>query len=130
MSRRTQERLAESLSAADVHLISLRPELEGLIVPSKFYGVAAAGRASIFIGDGDGEIARTLRRIDGGITVPQGDGSALASAVLALAADPRRCAVMGMNARGAFDQEYDKLLAVKRWSALFTELGRGQGYRI
>jgi hypothetical protein len=31
-----RERLAESLSAFDAHLVSLRPELEGLIVPSKF----------------------------------------------------------------------------------------------
>src|SRR5262249_645775 len=31
------ELLAQSLSAADVHLVSLRPNLEGLIVPSKFY---------------------------------------------------------------------------------------------
>ena len=36
-----RERLAESLSAADVHIVSLRPELEGLIVPSKIYGIAA-----------------------------------------------------------------------------------------
>ncbi len=120
-----QERLAESLSAADAHLISLRPELEGLIVPSKFYGVAAAGRASIFIGDASGEIARILRRIDGGIVVPQGDGAALATAVLALAADPRRCTTIGVNARRAFDLEYDKPLAVKRWEQLVGELALG-----
>src|SRR5262245_8867122 len=49
--------LAQSLSVADVHLVSLRPELEGLIVPSKFYGICAAGRPTLFIGDGD-EIGR------------------------------------------------------------------------
>src|SRR5690606_33607100 len=43
--------LPYSLSVADVQLISLRPELEGLIVPSKFYAIAAAGRASLFGGD-------------------------------------------------------------------------------
>src|SRR5262249_8429579 len=36
------DRLRYSLGLPDVHLISLRPQLEGLIVPSKFYGVAAA----------------------------------------------------------------------------------------
>src|SRR5262249_23188636 len=56
----SREQLSQSLSAADLHLISLRPELEGLIVPSKFYGILAAGRASIFIGDPNSEIARTL----------------------------------------------------------------------
>ncbi|MEO1544578.1 MAG: glycosyltransferase family 4 protein, partial [Pseudomonadota bacterium] len=51
-----RDALSESLSAADVHLVSLRPELEGLIVPSKYYGIAAAGRPVIFIGDDQGEI--------------------------------------------------------------------------
>ncbi len=113
-----REHLAESLSVADVHLVSLRPELEGLIVPSKFYGIAAAGRATIFIGDGEGEIARELRRIDGGVTVAQGDGKGLAEAVLALAADPMRCREMGRNARQAFERDYDKPRAVGQWQRL------------
>lgn len=33
-----------NFSVADVHLVSLDPRLEGFIVPSKFYGIAAAGR--------------------------------------------------------------------------------------
>ena len=39
-----RERLAESLSCADVHLVKLRPEMEGLIVPGKVYGILAVGR--------------------------------------------------------------------------------------
>src|SRR5262249_41749606 len=80
--------LAQSLSAADVHLVSLRPVLEGLIVPSKFYGICAAGRPTLFIGDGDGEIARLIRRHDCGRSVCAGDGAGLAQTVLELAADP------------------------------------------
>src|SRR5574342_267951 len=72
-----KQRLAESLSAADVHLVSLRPTLEGLIVPSKFYGIAAAGRPTIFVGDEDGEIAQLIARHECGRTVATGDGKAL-----------------------------------------------------
>ena len=43
------EDLKYSLSVPDVHWISLRPELEGLIVPSKVYGIAAAGRPIIAV---------------------------------------------------------------------------------
>ena len=56
-----RERLAETLGLVDLHLVSLNPKLEGLIVPSKFYGVAAAARPTIFIGAPDGEIARLPR---------------------------------------------------------------------
>ena len=55
-----KEHLGETLAVADVHLVSLNPKLEGLIVPSKFYGIAAAGRPTIFIGIEDGEIAHIL----------------------------------------------------------------------
>jgi glycosyltransferase involved in cell wall biosynthesis len=111
-------RLAESLSAADVHLVSLRPELEGLIVPSKFYGIAAAGRPAVFIGDPDGELARVIAAAGCGLTVRQGDGAALARAALRLAADPALCASMGAAARRLFEAEYDQPIAVARWQAL------------
>jgi hypothetical protein len=113
--------LAPSLSTADVHLVSLRPELEGLIVPSKFYGICAAGRPTLFIGDGDGEIASLIRRHDCGRSVSVGDGAALARTVLALAADPVACRGLGQRARQAFDAEFDKSLALARWDELLLQ---------
>ena len=94
-----RERLAESLSAADVHLVSLKPELEGLIVPSKFYGVAAAGRPTIFIGDPDGEIPRLISQHNIGRTVANGDCAGLAETILSLAADQATCRLMGARAQ-------------------------------
>src|SRR5690606_3131947 len=41
------EMLSESLGVSDVHIVSLLPSLEHCIVPSKFYGVLAAGRPTI-----------------------------------------------------------------------------------
>jgi len=81
--------LAESLSVPHVHLISLQPALEGLIVPSKFYGIAAAGRASIFIGRKDGELARILCDTYAGQVVEQGAGAELGRMIQAMADDPK-----------------------------------------
>src|SRR5262249_20173242 len=53
-------RLTESLCVPDVHLVCLRTDMEGLVVPSKFYGVLAAGRPCLFIGDPEGEVALAL----------------------------------------------------------------------
>jgi colanic acid biosynthesis glycosyl transferase WcaI len=39
-----QKMLSYSLAVADAHWLSLNPKLEGLLVPSKFYGIAAAGK--------------------------------------------------------------------------------------
>jgi glycosyltransferase involved in cell wall biosynthesis len=124
-----REHLAESLSAADVHLVSLRPELEGLIVPSKFYGIAAAGRPAVFVGDEDGEIARIIAHHQCGLRVATGDGTALASTIRDLAANPDVCRRMGERARQAFEAELDKPIAVGRWVHLLREVAgavRGQ----
>ena len=42
--------LRSSLSAADVHLVSLRQEMEGLSIPSKIYGVLAHGLFEMGVG--------------------------------------------------------------------------------
>jgi glycosyltransferase involved in cell wall biosynthesis len=119
-----RERLSESLSTADVHLVSLRPELEGLIVPSKFYGIAAAGRPTIFVGDTDGEIARLISRHQCGCAVAMGDGRGLAQAIRGFAADPEHTRAMGVRARQAFAREFDKPIAVAKWRGLFDELAK------
>jgi colanic acid biosynthesis glycosyl transferase WcaI len=117
-----RERLGQSLSAFDVHLVSLRPELEGLIVPSKYYGIIAAGRPSVFIGDLDGEIARANNRIGCGVNVAEGDSAALAAAVLRLAREPETCREMGRRARQAFDAEFDQRISVAKWRALLRRV--------
>lgn len=115
-------RLAESLSVPDIHLISLRPELEGLIVPSKFYGIAAAGRPAIFIGDPNGEIGRILTETGTGLTVAESDGAGLARAVRTLAENPRRAAEMGRRARALFEARYDVRFAVEAWDEAIRAL--------
>jgi colanic acid biosynthesis glycosyl transferase WcaI len=118
-----REILAQSLSVADVHLVSLRPELEGLIVPSKFYGIAAVGRPTIFIGDQDGEIAEILREHDCGMTVAEGDTSTLAESIQKLASDRVTSQRLGENARRAFESHFDQAIAMARWTGLLCELG-------
>ena len=110
-----EERLGESLAACDVHLVSLLPAFEGLIVPSKFYTAAAAGRAVIFIGEPDGEIARAITAHGCGLVVAPGDAAGLAGAIRELRASPDRLRAMGERARAAFEREWDKPIALARW---------------
>jgi len=97
-----REMLSRSLSAADAHLVSLQPQLEGLIVPSKFYGALAVGRPVIFIGAHDGELARIIGEHRCGSVVAPGDAEGLAEAIQALAADPEAAAEMGRRGLEAY----------------------------
>ena len=115
-----RERLAETLGIADVHLVSLNPKLEGLIVPSKFYSVAAAGRPTLFIGALDGEIAQLINETGCGFTVVPGDGQALVDRISQLAMDAELSASMGAGARAAFEKRWDKDRAIKQWEEVLN----------
>jgi len=117
-----RSQLGQSLGVADVHVVTLRPELEGLVVPSKFYGIAAVGRPTIFIGDPEGEIGRIVRETASGACVGQGDVKALVDAITSLRDDPEVRQQMGRNARRAFDLNFDKSIAVAAWRSLFHAL--------
>ncbi len=112
------ELLPESLSVPDVHLVILRPELEGLIVPSKFYGIAAAGRPTIHVGAMDGEIPRLLRKAEAGLAVARGDGEGLALAILRLRDDAALRERMGHNARLLCEARFSRRAALERWEAV------------
>ena len=117
-----REALADSLAAADVHLASLLPELEGLIVPSKTYGILAAGRPAIFIGDPDGELARLVAETDCGFAVRCADGAALAAALRSLHANRDELARMGARARVVFETRFTLDRAVRSWLQLLADL--------
>jgi colanic acid biosynthesis glycosyl transferase WcaI len=114
--------LSDSLAAADVHLVSLLPALEGLIVPSKVYGILAAGRPVVFIGDTRGEVANLLRDNDCGISVAPGAGPSLADELLALQADPNRVLALGTNARRLALARHTSHGAATDWAGLLSEL--------
>lgn len=121
-----EEALSDTLAAADIHLLCLRRELEGLIVPSKLYGIYAAGRPALNWGDMDGEVARELERSATGVTVPDRDPTALAAAIKRLAHDPDLRALQGARARAALVGHYSLPRALAAWRALLHGLASGR----
>ena len=121
-----RDRLAQSLGAADAHLVTLRPELEGLIVPSKFYGIAAAARPTIFIGDPKGEIGAEIRAANCGLCVHQGDVEGLVAAIRDLRDSAELRERMGQNARRILDERFDKPIAIECWRTLLRAVGEGR----
>lgn len=113
-----REALRYSLLVPDVHLISLQPALEGLVVPSKLYGIAAAGRPIMFVGDPDGDVAAFLRTAKCGATVKVGDATGLADHLQHLNRSADLRDDWGQNARAAFMAHYDRPIACAAWRDL------------
>jgi glycosyltransferase involved in cell wall biosynthesis len=76
-----KERLRFSLSAADVHLVSLRSDMAGLSVPSKLYGIMAAARPVLFIGPAESEVALVIKEAQCGQVIRPGDTNAAIAAL-------------------------------------------------
>jgi len=117
--------LSYSLGAADVHWVSLDPRLEGLMVPSKFYGIAAAGKPIIVIGDPNGELAQLVRRNACGFAVAPGDSDALAATLRQLSETPQTVSEMGARARKMLDAHFTRRQGLARWRQLLDHLDAG-----
>lgn len=115
-----REDLGHSLTSADVHLICLENALSGMVVPSKLYGVMAAGRPSIYVGPRDSDVWRILEETDAGICVENGDVDGLVKALETLKGDEKLRAKMGKNAREAFVNRFDRGHALRKWEAVLT----------
>lgn len=113
-----QRTLAQSLGACNAHWVSLNPSLEGLVVPSKFYGIAAAGRPIIAIGARDGELARLVEQHGCGVIIEPGDAAPLVAALRRLAGDEQARADMGAQARKMLDAHFTRQQAFERWERL------------
>jgi len=73
--------LSESLGAGDLHLVTMREGMSGLVVPSKFYGILAAKRPCLFVGPPDSEVARVIVEVECGGVFSNGDAEGLAQAI-------------------------------------------------
>ncbi|MBK8270990.1 MAG: glycosyltransferase family 4 protein [Planctomycetes bacterium] len=115
------ERLGELLSAADICLISQHEEMFDKALPYKVYGVFAAGKPTVFVGNGQSEIVRWLIESHVGLAVRQGDVDGL-RALTRLLDDSEERLEMGKAARALLDRALHAEQAAKQWAELIVEL--------
>jgi len=118
--------LHDSFAAADAFLVSLKAGLEGFIVPSKLYGILAAGRAYVAATDPSCEPAAIAVKERCGVVAAPGDPDALARAIASLYDDPQATRAMGERARRAAFQ-FDRRAAVRAYHDLFSRVASREG---
>ncbi len=122
-SRRTSRGKAwRTGGRGDVHLVSLRRGVEGIMVPSKFYGVLAAERPAVFIGGSESEIARVIVGEQCGTVVDPGDVQGLVDALRRYADDPERCVEEGRKGRRSLIERYSRARCCEAWRELLESM--------
>ncbi len=117
--------LGQGLTSADVHLVTLRGRMPGLLVPSKLYGILAAGRPAIYVGPDDGEVPRILREGECGACVAEGDARGLADAVIDYKGKVEQRAEHGRRARRLFDERFSRDHGLRKLMRAIVNPGEG-----
>ena len=115
-----QERVAELLNSADIHLLPQKAQISDLVLPSKLAGMLASGRPVIAMAAPGTGIA--LETEGAGLVIPPGDAEALAAAVIELAEDEALRARLGAVARGRAEQKWDRTSIIRALELELTAL--------
>ncbi len=109
-----REKLGESLGNCDVGVITQRKSCLGSVVPSKIYGLMAAGRPVLFVGPAESTVAEIVNRFECGWQIDNGDAAGIVELLKLLANEPFLVEAGGRRARTAFEENYDRPLGVAR----------------
>lgn len=117
-----RETLCESLSAADLHVVSMHEKIGGCLCPSKLYGILSAGRPVLAIADESTDLCRTVTELGLGWCCRPGDARQIAAAVADAEADAAHRIACGRRAREVACDQFDRTIAVGRFQHLIQDV--------
>ena len=112
------EMLADRLSAADVHIVTLRKEWTGMVVPSKFFGALAIGRPVLFCGSSNSSLARWIREHRVGWVLEPGHSAEIAEELVLLISDHRELKAMFTHCHAVYQKHFSRQAALGQWHSL------------
>jgi len=117
--------LQTRLSAADVHIVSLREEWTGMVVPSKFFGALAIGRPVLFVGSASSAIAKWIEQMGVGWVLDLERIEALAAELSQWAQSPKSKASLFAHCHAVYQREFSQCRAVDCWDRALRALLSG-----
>jgi colanic acid biosynthesis glycosyl transferase WcaI len=111
------------LAAADAHVITIKRGLEGVVVPSKMYGILAAGRSIVAVAPKETDAATLGAREQFGCAADPDKVDEVVAVVRQLIADPQRLAAMGAAARSAAPR-YTRSAEIEKFAAILEAVAR------
>ena len=116
------KRAERRLSAADVHIVSLREEWTGAVVPSKFFSALAIGRPVLFIGSPDSSIAHAIRELNVGWVLTSNNLLEIVAELALLAASPEKKEEIFRRCHAVYWEHFSRDTSLGRWDRALRSL--------
>jgi colanic acid biosynthesis glycosyl transferase WcaI len=116
------EIVSQSLSAATIHYVGLAWGLAGYVVPSRLYGILAAGRPVIVSADLESETGTLVAEVGCGVVVPPGRPDLVAKTIREISNGVYDLDEMGALGREYVLREGTREAAVERYRSLLPDL--------
>jgi colanic acid biosynthesis glycosyl transferase WcaI len=117
-----RDKLGSHLSNCHLGLVTQTAESLGCVVPSKFYGLLAAGRPVIYVGPATAEVARVIDRTQCGFHVHPGDANAMVDVLLSIESSPNLLRTYARRAAFLGSSSYSTAAGVARIQAAIAPL--------
>ncbi len=117
-----REDLGHLMQLADLGIVSLQEGQEGLSVPSKTFGLMAAGVPIIVVMSAESEIARIVKEESCGTLIKPSEKKMLANSILQLYNDRGQLEQMSTNALKAINEKYNLSKVSRRYFDLITQI--------
>ena len=114
-------RIPSVLAAADAHIITVKRGLEGVVVPSKMYGILAAGKPILAVAPKETDAVSLGVQRGFAVAADPDRPADVVNAVRALASDPNKLKAMGEAARAAA-LDYDRVGELQKFVKIIDEL--------
>lgn len=111
------DKVSSVLAAADLHVITVKRGLEGVVVPSKMYGILVAGKPILAVAPVETDAATLGARQGFAVSCSPDRPAELVAAVRKLAGDPERLMAMGHAARMAA-ADYDRVAEAQKFEQI------------
>ena len=115
--------LPYSLTACDLSLVSISPGMEGLIAPSKLYGILASGRPVAAICESHSYLRQLIKNAQCGQTFAHGDGSGLAQFIRQLVANASLAEKLGKAGRTYLQSKFTPETIAKQYFQVLWQAG-------
>ena len=114
--------LEKRLNSADIHLLSLQQEWEGIVLPSKFFGSLAVGKPVLYAGPKNSSIARWVEAFDVGLVLTPENLEEVAQALVTLADDRKQIEQWQYRALRAYELNFSKKRVMDQWDGDLKKL--------